>query len=239
MRRWSHAFFLPFLAGVVLQAHAQAVAPFGAPVSMTALAGTAVEAPSPTDGPAVRFELPTADGRVVRLLLNVPISKAVGRWTVGHPDSSHGLGASLCPANYGPVTIEEQLPGGGTRTHISSTPRQPCVGIPAGTLTVSRSGSDALEGQIDLVLATGQQLQAPFKAAVGPSDLARPDEISPDGCRLWDMKTNEKMDKDRFRHDLGGEVEAYQEVARRLGLLTDGTVSTVLDMDEHRKARGK
>ena len=39
--------------------------------------------------------------------------------------------------------------------------------------------------------------------------------------------------------DLGGEVEAYQEVARRLGLLTDGTVSTVLDMDEHRKSRGK
>ena len=45
------------------------------------------------------------------------------------------------------------------------------------------------------------------------------DEISPDGCRLWDMKTNEKLDKDRFRRDLGGEAEAYQEVARRLGLL--------------------
>jgi phosphoribosylaminoimidazole-succinocarboxamide synthase len=44
------------------------------------------------------------------------------------------------------------------------------------------------------------------------------DEISPDGCRLWDMKTNEKLDKDRFRRDLGGEAEAYQEVARRLGL---------------------
>eukprot|EP01035_Chromulina_nebulosa_P030334 gene30333-40307_t len=38
------------------------------------------------------------------------------------------------------------------------------------------------------------------------------DEISPDGCRLWDMETNEKLDKDRFRRDLGGEVEAYQEV---------------------------
>jgi len=53
------------------------------------------------------------------------------------------------------------------------------------------------------------------------------------------MKTNEKMDKDRFRLDLGGEVEAYQEVARRLGLLPEGVVSTVLDLDEHRKARGK
>src|SRR3546814_14705579 len=48
------------------------------------------------------------------------------------------------------------------------------------------------------------------------------DEISPDGCRLWDMTTGEKLDKDRFRRDLGGEVEAYQEVARRLGLLPEG-----------------
>lgn len=44
------------------------------------------------------------------------------------------------------------------------------------------------------------------------------DEFSPDNCRLWDMKTGEKMDKDRFRRDLGGEIEAYQEVARRLGI---------------------
>jgi phosphoribosylaminoimidazole-succinocarboxamide synthase len=64
------------------------------------------------------------------------------------------------------------------------------------------------------------------------------DEISPDGCRLWDMKTGDKMDKDRFRRDLGGEVEAYQEVARRLGLLTEDEPA-VLDLDEHRKARGK
>ncbi len=45
------------------------------------------------------------------------------------------------------------------------------------------------------------------------------DEISPDNCRLWDLKTNEKLDKDRFRRDMGGLVEAYQEVARRLGIL--------------------
>jgi len=47
------------------------------------------------------------------------------------------------------------------------------------------------------------------------------DEISPDSCRLWDIKTNEKMDKDRFRRDLGKVEEAYQEVARRLGVLPD------------------
>ncbi|MBL0930817.1 MAG: phosphoribosylaminoimidazolesuccinocarboxamide synthase [Alphaproteobacteria bacterium] len=47
------------------------------------------------------------------------------------------------------------------------------------------------------------------------------DEISPDSCRLWDVKTNEKMDKDRFRRDLGKVEEAYQEVARRLGILPE------------------
>ncbi len=47
------------------------------------------------------------------------------------------------------------------------------------------------------------------------------DEISPDNCRIWDIKTNEKMDKDRFRHDLGNVEEAYQEVARRLGILPE------------------
>jgi phosphoribosylaminoimidazole-succinocarboxamide synthase len=47
------------------------------------------------------------------------------------------------------------------------------------------------------------------------------DEISPDSCRLWDMETNEKMDKDRFRRDLGNVTEAYAEVARRLGVMKD------------------
>jgi phosphoribosylaminoimidazole-succinocarboxamide synthase len=48
------------------------------------------------------------------------------------------------------------------------------------------------------------------------------DEISPDNCRLWDIATNEKMDKDRFAEDLGKVEEAYQEVARRLGILPEG-----------------
>ena len=47
------------------------------------------------------------------------------------------------------------------------------------------------------------------------------DEISPDSCRLWDLKTNECLDKDRFRHDMGRVEEAYQEVARRLGVLPE------------------
>ena len=54
------------------------------------------------------------------------------------------------------------------------------------------------------------------------------------------MTTGEKLDKDRFRRDLGGEAEAYQEVARRLGLLDeDAGPSEVLDLSKHRKLRGK
>ena len=44
------------------------------------------------------------------------------------------------------------------------------------------------------------------------------DEFSPDGCRLWDAETNKKLDKDRFRQGLGGVVEAYEEVAKRIGV---------------------
>lgn len=47
------------------------------------------------------------------------------------------------------------------------------------------------------------------------------DEVSPDTCRLWDEKTGEKLDKDRFRQDLGNIVEGYQEIAKRLGLIPE------------------
>jgi len=62
-----------------------------------------------------------------------------------------------------------------------------------------------------------------FKLEFGRADgeLVLGDEFSPDGCRLWDVQSQEKMDKDRFRRGLGGVVEAYIEVARRLGIVTD------------------
>jgi phosphoribosylaminoimidazole-succinocarboxamide synthase len=54
------------------------------------------------------------------------------------------------------------------------------------------------------------------RLASDPSKIVLADEISPDGCRLWDLKTGEKMDKDRFRRDLGNVMEAYEEVLKRL-----------------------
>jgi len=66
----------------------------------------------------------------------------------------------------------------------------------------------------------------------GEMRIVLADEISPDNCRLWDLKTNEKMDKDRFRRDLGGVEEAYQEVARRLGILPEGELKEVTEAED-------
>ena len=57
------------------------------------------------------------------------------------------------------------------------------------------------------------------------------DEISPDNCRLWDLQTNEKLDKDRFRQDLGKVDQAYKEVAYRLGVLSEKEFKKVLKND--------
>lgn len=60
------------------------------------------------------------------------------------------------------------------------------------------------------------------------------DEISPDSCRLWDVETQDKLDKDRFRQDMGDVVEAYREVARRLGIFPENT-----PQDQDQTAEGK
>lgn len=76
------------------------------------------------------------------------------------------------------------------------------------------------DAMIERFKAAGIRL-VDFKIEFGRLDdgtIILADEISPDTCRLWDIETNEKLDKDRFRRDLGGEVEAYQEVFRRMGL---------------------
>jgi len=83
--------------------------------------------------------------------------------------------------------------------------------------------NDFLSG---LFMGVGIQL-VDFKIECGrlyEGDIMRivlADEISPDSCRLWDIKTHDKLDKDRFREDLGGLVDAYREVAQRLGILVE------------------
>ena len=71
----------------------------------------------------------------------------------------------------------------------------------------------------DLFDAAGLLL-VDFKLEFGlfNGEIVLGDEFSPDGCRLWDKETRKKMDKDRFRQGLGGVIEAYEEVAHRLGV---------------------
>jgi phosphoribosylaminoimidazole-succinocarboxamide synthase len=71
----------------------------------------------------------------------------------------------------------------------------------------------------DIFLA-GNMLLVDSKLEFGifNGELVLGDEFSPDGCRLWDKDTREKLDKDRFRQDLGDVVEAYEQVARRIGV---------------------
>ena len=82
----------------------------------------------------------------------------------------------------------------------------------------------ALTFKVNAVLkqlfADGGLLLVDYKLEFGlfKGQIVLGDEFSPDGCRLWDAKTRDKMDKDRFRQGLGGVIEAYEEVGRRIGI---------------------
>jgi phosphoribosylaminoimidazole-succinocarboxamide synthase len=73
----------------------------------------------------------------------------------------------------------------------------------------------------------------------GFPQLMLADEISPDNCRLWDIKTGEKMDKDRFRRDLGDVSEYYREVATRLGISTGMNTIELVETDEEEATEKK
>ena len=70
------------------------------------------------------------------------------------------------------------------------------------------------------LFATGNMILVDFKVEFGifKGEIILGDEFSPDGCRLWDKDTREKLDKDRFRQNLGNVVESYELVGARLGL---------------------
>ncbi|MEX1216373.1 phosphoribosylaminoimidazolesuccinocarboxamide synthase [Saccharospirillum sp.] len=82
----------------------------------------------------------------------------------------------------------------------------------------------ALTLQVNKVLtklfADGGLVLIDYKLEFGrfQGDIVLGDEFSPDGCRLWDARTGEKMDKDRFRQNLGNVIESYEEVGRRIGI---------------------
>ena len=80
-----------------------------------------------------------------------------------------------------------------------------------------------VNGVLKALFADAGLILADFKLEFGRLDgkMILGDEFSPDGCRIWDAKTRKKLDKDRFRQDLGGVTEGYIEVAERLGMTLD------------------
>lgn len=77
-----------------------------------------------------------------------------------------------------------------------------------------------INGVLKDLFAAGNMLLVDFKVEFGihKGEVILGDEFSPDGCRLWDKDTREKLDKDRFRQNLGNVVESYELVGQRLGL---------------------
>ena len=73
----------------------------------------------------------------------------------------------------------------------------------------------------------------------GEKRIVLADEISPDTCRLWDASSEEKLDKDRFRKDLGNLLEAYQEVARRLNILHEETNIKAVEFGKLRSIKNR
>lgn len=78
----------------------------------------------------------------------------------------------------------------------------------------------AVNEQLKKLFDDAGMLLVDYKLEFGmfKGELLLGDEFSPDGCRIWDKETRKKLDKDRFRQGLGGVIEAYEEVGRRLGI---------------------
>ncbi len=77
-----------------------------------------------------------------------------------------------------------------------------------------------VNGVLKQLFLDAGMLLVDYKLEFGQADgkIMLGDEFSPDGCRIWDRETRRKMDKDRFRQDLGDVIETYEEVGRRLGI---------------------
>ena len=86
--------------------------------------------------------------------------------------------------------------------------------------TISKMALEINKNMVEFFKSVGVEL-IDFKLEFGKTsdgEIVLADEISPDTCRFWDINTHEKLDKDRFRRDLGGVEEAYAEMMKRIGL---------------------
>ena len=156
---------------------------------------------------------------VVRRVAIVPLEVIVRNISAGHFAQRYGVEEGI---EFDEPTIEFSY-------------KNDALGDPLLNSRHAKALKLATQAEIDeiirLAFQVNDSLKAFFRSAgirlvdfklefgrTGDGTIVLADEISPDTCRLWDMDTNEKLDKDRFRRDLGHVEEAYREVMRRIGL---------------------
>ena len=137
------------------------------------------------------------------------LQRNIGKAVVGKEEAvEYALIALLCK---GHVLIED-VPGVGKTTLASALARSLDCSFRRIQFTPDLMPSD-VTGFTLVNFKTGEM---EYKEGAVMSQIVLADEISPDTCRFWDSTTHEKLDKDRFRRDLGGVEDAYNEVMRRL-----------------------
>jgi phosphoribosylaminoimidazole-succinocarboxamide synthase len=96
-------------------------------------------------------------------------------------------------------------------------------------VATARDLSLAVNGVLKPLFLNAGMLLVDYKLEFGlyQGDVVLGDEFTPDGCRLWDVTTREKLDKDRFRQELGNVIESYELVGKRLGIDFDATIASL------------
>tara|TARA_Y100000590_G_scaffold426132_1_gene534854 strand:+ start:383 stop:1165 length:783 start_codon:yes stop_codon:yes gene_type:complete len=99
--------------------------------------------------------------------------------------------------------------------------------------------NDFLQGMFIAIGIKLVDFKVEFGKTKSENKIVLADEISPDTCRLWDAVTEKKLDKDRFRNDLGNIIEAYQEIAKRLGIIHEQSNVRPLKFTKPREVKFK
>lgn len=154
---------------------------------------------------------------VVRKVEIIPLEVIIRNIAAGSMAKRYGVPEGtqlLCPSiefSYKDDALGDPLIGDEQAIALGFATREELDAIKTAAFAVN----DALRAILQEVGITLVDFKLEFGKTLS-GEIVLADEISPDTCRFWDAKTGEKLDKDRFRRDLGGVEEAYAEMARRL-----------------------
>lgn len=173
-------------------------------------------------GIATHFERQLSDDEVlVKRLKMIPVECVIRNFAAGGLAKRLGLqeGLPLMPPTYELFYKDDRL---GDPQIAEST----AIALGYATsdeLVLMKEITHKINELLSKLFDEGGLILVDFKLEFGlfKGQIVLGDEFSPDGCRLWDKQTKKKLDKDRFRQELGDVVEGYEEVARRIGVVLD------------------